>query len=238
MRRMNEPIPIPKPLGNRRGSALILVLLLSLILSATAIVALRDVARSVQNSAVFRTRVQAQQTSNAVVQVYTARTGNKADAVITAIEESMYGKEGTGATDPTGVFGGGHDTTSSLSFEERRRAQAVMGGHVEFTNTELAALLGTPPAGETGMFTDSAGSARSFESRRQSQWRVIVRDLMEGPKAEGYSQEYCFKKAVVGAEALIGQPDDDWTGPNNVALTRHTQDALIGPSMKCGYHGN
>ena len=222
-----------------RGSALILVVLLTLILSATAIVALRDVARTVHHSAVYRTRTQAQLTSSAAAQLYARRAGDNAHSMVDAMQKSVYGKEGS---DENVLGGAGSVDTTSVSFTQRRKILEVTGGHIEVQAEDLGGQLlphqasgydGTAAHPESGLFRSSS-SERTFESRYPAQWRVIVRDLLDGFPAVGYSSHYCFKKATVAAEARVGEPDPDWSVSNNVAVSRTGVETLLGP-VECGY---
>jgi hypothetical protein len=212
-----------------RGSALVLVILLTLILSAFAIVALRNVSRSVQQTALFRTRAQAQSTSSSALDVFSLRAGDRAANIVTAIKSQAV-SEGGGQT---GVYGGSANAAERL-------AVATAGGHLRVNDDFLAQLL--PQADDptsagleqTGLFTDAAASRRTFETTRSSRFEVIVRDLVDGIPAPGYSGRYCFKKALIASDARVGERDDDWTEANNVAYARHGKEVLLGP-IECGF---
>jgi hypothetical protein len=238
------------PMTRPRGSALILVVLLTLILAATSIVALRDVARSTRGSAVYRTRAQAQLTSDGASRTYADWLGRYAGTLIKGIKKGERGEENDGSDDWTDVFGGRHDGAIDLdgdgtaSFEERKRSLAVRGPVLVFTDDELGEDCPAPctqllvnsgvVAGddETGLFRTDDGET-TFETRRNSQFRVVTRDLVDGPPAPWYGEGTCYKKALVAADAQVGLVDPDWSKSNNVASSRHGIEAFVGPVDDC-----
>lgn len=233
---------------SERGSALILVVLLTLILSATAIVALRNVARTAQGSSVYRTAAQSDGTSDSADRLFLEYAGGRAGLLVHAMQEAAYGEESLGGNDTGGVYGGGEETGYDLdgggtSLGERRRQLAIRGVDLEFEPRDLAddcsgactALLPNwVDGGESGLFAFN-GTSESFETRRKADWRVRIRDLSDGFPAPGYSDEYCFKTALVASEARVGEPDPTWTRANNVATSRHAISAALGP-VECGYN--
>lgn len=230
---------IAHPWQNERGSTLILVVLLTLILSASAIVVLRDVARTTQSSAVYRTRGQAQLTSSAANRMFGDWVGNKAGTLLDAMKNANYGSGGGDAN----IWGAGAGGPGSFTDQQRREALAILGGQLDFNYADLSQPCGagcTPlitdygDPDETGLFQVAAGD-ETFESRRTARWRVRMRDLADGFPAVGYSGEFCFKKAVIAAESLVGRVDPLWNRANNVAQARHATDAMIGP-VECGYN--
>jgi hypothetical protein len=238
------------PMTSPRGSALILVVLLTLILAATSIVALRDVARSTRGSAVYRTRAQAQLTSDAASRTYADWLGRYAGTIMKGLKNSERGEETDGNGDSwVNVFGGRadggidiDDSGGDPTFDERKRSLAVRGPVVVFTDDQLGECASCTPllvnsgasAGddETGLFrTDDTET--TFESRRTSEFRVVTRDIVDGPPAPWYGDGTCFKKALIAADARVGQVDPDWSKANNVAAARHGIEAFIGPVEGC-----
>lgn len=226
-------------LGQGRGSALILTVLLTLILSAMAIVAMRDVARSVHQSGVFRTRLQADLMSESALQVYAKRSGDKANSVLSALRKGTAGMSDDGTT---GIYGQDMRNVGSgaATLKDQRIAQATEGGHVEISSTTKGVredfMTGTTGS-ESGLFLkpgDTTGAIHSFETQRDSEWRVIIRDPTDGIPAPGFSNRYCFKKVLIASDATVGVNDGDWNTVNNIANRRHAFDALLGP-VECGY---
>lgn len=233
-----------------RGSALILVVLLTLILAAMSIIAMRDVARTTSATSIFRTRMQAQATSDAAVQVVTDYLGNNAWSLVGGAKATLEGNEGG----EVGRFGGADDTgidldgDSNLTIGERRRTAVVRGAILEYDQTDLTedcpdgdadgnpdcpALINEEGPTESGLFRNDT-SQSTFETRRTAAWRVVARDFVDGFPAIGYGGDYCFKKALVASEARIGVVDQTWKGSNNVGNSRHGMDAMLGP-FECGY---
>lgn len=217
---------------NEKGSTLILVVLLGLILSAMAIVALRDVAKTTQASAVYRTRTQAQATSDSAARVFSDWLGQNAAVAIDGANKKL------------------EQERSLVTDQATMERLATMGASIEMDAEDMAALdcgggaTGCIPpvtapdasaAGETGLFQVS-NTDRTFESRRQSSWRVRVRDFVDGYPAPLWGPQFCFTKAVIAAEATIGEYDPDWTQANNMSNSRHAVDGMIGP-RECGYGG-
>ncbi len=215
---------------SNQGSALVLVILLTLILSAFAIVALRNVSRSVQQTAVFRTRTQAQATSSSAVNLFAHRAGDKAASIVKAIKSQSLTEEAGGTQ---GVFGGSADMAERL-------ATATQGGYLRVDDDFLqnfipqSQIVTTAGKEQTGLFTNAANSNRTFEFNRSARFDVMVRDLVDGIPAPGYSGRYCFKKAFIATDARVGERDDDWSGANNVAYARHGKEVLLGP-IECGF---
>lgn len=209
---------------NERGSALILVVLLGLVMSAMAIIALRNITYTTQAAAVYRTRTQAQMTSDSVVRMYSGWLGQNAATTLAAANARLE-----------------HELRTAADETERSQA-ATRGARLERGADEVAEMPFSPladvnPSGkETGLFLNADGQ-QTFESRHTLDWRVQVRDLIDGYPAIYYGDQFCFSKATIAAEATVGEVgvDDDWKGPNNIAVTRHVIDGMVGP-RDCGYN--
>lgn len=214
-------------LKNQRGSALVLVTLLTLILAALAIVALRNVARTTQQAGVFATRHQAQMSSGAAAAVVSRRIGDKAGNVYERMNAKLLGEAGS----DTGVLGGellGADTDTVMG---ARLDTVRRGAYTVFVGDDFSALL--PVSGGMPRLMGTS-TEPSFEDQRQSDFRAIVRDPIEAQPAEGFSENWCFKKVLIATESTIGDMDDNWESSNRFARARKGVDALIGP-IECGY---
>lgn len=232
------------PMNNRRGSALILVVLLTLVLAAMSIVALRDIARTTSATAVFRTRTQAQMASGAVVQIFGNYAGNYAPAMFQAGEATLYGDE-SGTLD---TFGGNIDEgidlngNSTIELSEKRSTLAARGPVLVFDHRVLTSdcdgecpqMIPNPGGSETGLFRNNTTDT-TFESQRTTEWRVVARDFTDGYPAVGYGEGFCFKKATIASEARVGEVDQSWKRSNNVGFARHGMDGMLGP-VSCGYN--
>lgn len=230
-------------LTSQRGSALILVVLLTLVLAAMSIVALRDIARTTSQTAVYRTRTQAQMTSNAAARIFTNYAGANAGPMFEAANATLYGENG----DVLGIFGENEegldaDDDGTVTRTERRATTAVVGPVLTFDHRVLTSdcdglcpqMIPHPGGDETGLFR-SANSHITFETRRTTEWGIVARDFTDGYPAVGYGEGFCFKKALVASQSRVGVPDPEWTRANNVGHSRHGVDAVLGP-VRCGYN--
>lgn len=213
---------------SQRGSALVVVILVTLLLSALSIVAMRNVARSAQQASVFHTRNQSQNSSSAAVNLYAARAGDNAAQIVKGIKEKGFGQAG-----------GTSNVFSGTANEADRLATATAGGYLKRSDDDLVGLLPESTSltstsrEQTGLFTNSALNNRSFEDGRSGRFEVIVRDLVDGIPAVGFGEQFCFKKAFIASESRVGISTDDFGGINNVAYSRHGKEVLMGP-IDCG----
>ena len=149
-------------LRQRRGSALILVVLLTLMLAAVSIVALRDIARTTSATATYRTRTQAQLTSDAATRVFANYAGTNATPLMEVAHHSLFGED----DELVGMFAGENhegldmDGDNAISREERRITATIQGPILTFTHSVLASNCGGlctpmiphPGTTETGLF--------------------------------------------------------------------------------------
>jgi len=217
------------PLQNERGSALVLVTLLTLILAAIAIVALRNTARGVQQTATFQTRIQAGESTASVARVASKRIGDQAPKYWRRMTSKLTGEDADNDMGRLGASGGG--TAGNLA---DRQDAVLLGPYDELTTADFQSMFkGYVGAGgtETGLYSD--GTTVSFEAQKESTIRFVIRDPIESTAASGFGmgQAFCFKKVSMYAESLVsaGTPDEDWTGPNNIAQVRGGLEGLIGP---------
>ena len=249
-------------LQNETGSSLILVTLVSLVLAAVAIVALRNISRTVQQAAVYQTRQQSMLTSSGAASMFSKRVGDKASLVYNRMTQRIYQEETT--DNDRGVLAGGRGMSD--------RMKQVRGGqYAVFDKGDFADFL---PAGtETGLFTgklaDGSQRVESFEGQegRTTTFRTIVRDPLDAQAATGFDNSYCFKKVVIATESTVGAVecddnadcvaalgstdftcrggdglggakegfcDDGWKRINTIAQSRSGMEGLIGP-VECGY---
>lgn len=211
------------PMKNQRGSALVLVTLLTLVLAAIALIALRNTARGVQQTATFQTRTQAGEASASTARIASKRVGDQAPKFWQRMSASLYGKN---ADDDLGMLGA--QGTSAGTLNDRKDA-VLLGGYVTLTDADFQEMFSGYAGTETGLFSD--GTVPSFESKKESTIRFVIRDPMESNAAAGFGldQAFCFKKVSMYSEATVGTADDDWKGPNNIAQVRGSIEGLIGP---------
>jgi hypothetical protein len=214
-------MPTPRELvESRQGSALILTMLILLVLTAVGMVALRDVARTVQQSGVYRVRTQSETFTEAVSEFISKRAGDNAEGYWKKMESDFDGQMG-------GLSG-----TDRLA---RNDMGAMMQLSQDTADTGPLGVLGASTE-ETGLFYEDSVGKASFEqapNEGTQNFRVILRDPMDGIPVPGYSDKYCFKKVTIATESTVGQADPEWTRANMVATSQSGAEVLIGP-MDCG----
>ncbi len=210
-------------LARRRGSALVLTMLILLVLSGLGMVAMRDISRSLHQSGAYRVRTQADHFSEAAAEYATADASTDAASFWSMMESSNE-----------------NNVSSHASSTASQKAQEELGGYVLLTQQsggsgstdQFEALTST--ADESGLLNDS-GHASFEASEPSTQFAVIFRDPMDGPPAPGYGDKYCFKKVTIASRALVGQPNRTWKGAGMMAEKRNGIETLIGP-IECGAH--
>lgn len=211
-------------LQNERGSALVLVTLLTLILAAIAIVALRNTARGVQQTATFQTRIQSGESTASVARVASKRIGDQAPKYWRRMTAKLTGEDADNDLGRIGAAGSGG------TMQDRQDA-ILIGPHDELSAADFKSMFKGYGGTETGLFSD--GTTVSFEAQKQTNIRFVIRDPIESNAASGFGmgQAFCFKKVSMYAESMVsaGVPDDDWTGPSNTAQVRGGLEGLIGP---------
>lgn len=218
---MNERTPQTEtsPLGER-GSALILVLLLMLALSAIGMVALRDVARSIDQSGLYRVRTTSSMFADATTQFWISRSAGNAGEVW----QSMY--QGDGCRQEMA------GKNASMTDREWAKLRSEIGGCALYKSDEDAfGDILDRGSGESGLFIDDQGNNRSFESQKQnSEFRVVARYPYEGNPPAGFSEDdYCFKMVTVGGEGQLGTFPQNWTETRQVGRGRAVFKGKIGP---------
>lgn len=207
-------------LGAEGGSALILVMLILLVLTAVGMVALRDVARTVQQSGVYRVRAQSETFTGSVSEFVSERAGTYA--------KDYWNEMQKGLENDMGVATG-------TERDARNDMGAMMTLSQDTGSTGEMGMLGNSTA-ETGLFYEDSVSKASFEQAPNEDthdFSVILRDPMDGIPVPGYSSQFCFKKITIATDATVGQADDEWKKANMVASTQSGSEVLIGP-LDCG----
>lgn len=201
---------------DEQGSALILTMLILLVLTAVGMVALRDVARTVQQSGVYRVRTQSKTFTEAASEFVAQRAGDNAAGYWNKMETSFK---------------------TDMGSASNRGARNDMGAMVTLNQNKGTGDFGflTNTNGETGLFHED-GKGASFEQASNEdahRFKTILRDPMDGIPVPGYSGQFCFKKVTIGTESTVGQSDPDWNKSNMTANSQAGSEVLIGP-IDCG----
>lgn len=209
--------------SQKRGSVLVLVTLLTLVLASFAIVALRSVSRTVQASASYTTRQQSHETSSSANRMASRYVGERYAGVWREMQVPMSNKVGT----DSGVLGGTTDLNT-------RKKIILRGPHLYLTADRFEDFLGLSVTDtKTGLFADA--TTESFEQRKKATYNVIVRDPYDFPPPPGESAvgNTCSKKLGIFSEATVGEADTDWKAANNVGRMRIGLEGIIA-NVDCG----
>lgn len=218
-------------LARKKGSALILTMLILLVLTALGMVALRDVARTVQQAGSFRVRAQAETFAGAVSEFMTKRAGDNANGYWKKMQSDFDG-------DMWGQSqgGGGVQQVSQIERDARNDMGAMMVVTQDDSGTGDLDVLDESTE-ETGLFYDQDQQSKaSFEQgygEDTHEFEVVFRDPLDGIPVPGYSSQFCFKKVYVATQTNVGRADPDWDNASMVATRQAGSEILIGP-VDCG----
>jgi len=202
------------------GSALILVLLLMLALSAIGMVALEDVAASIDQSGVYRVRTTAEMFGDGAANFWMRRSAGNANSVWRSMRQGDGCRSRIAGATP-------------LTDREWRQLRSELGGCAIYDGSEDRSFgqILDPGSDETGLFTDDPGQHPSFESQKEeSTFEVIARYPFEANAPSGFSEDdFCFKMVTVAAEGQLGAFPDDWDQLARVGRGRAVFKGKIGP---------
>lgn len=197
-----------------RGSALILVLLLMLALSAIGMVALQNVTQSIERSGMYRVRTSGTGFSDGAASFWMRHSAGKAGDVV-----RQMGR-GNGCLKRLDVSIQEWDADLG---EKMNGCAWYTGGSDSFGD------ILADSTEETGLFTD--GSNDSFEVRTEStSFDVVVRDPFPAKRPAGFSDDdFCFKNVTVVSEGTIGELAGTWDEPQQIGRGRTGFLGKLGP---------
>lgn len=204
-----------------QGSALVLVLLLMLALSAIGMLALQNITSSIEQSGVYRVRTTSGAFGDGAANFWARRSaGNAGD-----VWRSM--RQGDGCRD---AMAG----NTSMTQREWRELRSEIGGCARYDGSKnsFGQMLQTNADHESGLFTDdSKANHLSFESKKKnSTFEVIAQYPYEANPPSGFSEDdYCFKMVTVAAEGQLGELSDTWDQLEQVGRGRAVFKGKIGP---------
>jgi len=207
-----------KKLNQERGSVLVLVTLLTLILASFSIVALRSVSRTVQSSATYTTRHLSGETSYSANRVTSRFVGERYPGVWREMQAPLLGESGADKS----VLAG------SSNMDDRMNV-LMRGPYMTLNEGQMSTFL----AGGTALFGDSATT--SFEDRLTVGYRSVIRDPYDFPPPPGESAtgNTCSKKLGIFTEATVGDLDVNWNAANNFGRSRVGIEGVIA-NVDCG----
>lgn len=214
-------------LARERGSALILTILILLVLTGLGMVALKNVANSVQQSGAYRVRAQADTFSEAAVDYASVYAANSADKLY---EDMQLGQVGA-FNDPDN-----DEETDATATSDQRIAMERVGPHLVLHQKPGEKIqfgdLDTQSDTVTGLV--SGGSVKSFEAMEDNvQFSVVFRNPIDGPAIPGFDSECRYKKVTIASRGRVGKPDNKWEGAGMFGEKRHGIEVFIGP-INCG----
>jgi hypothetical protein len=229
-----------KTQSNTRGSALILAILLSLVLSSLGIVSMHGVARSMRQSTAFAARQQARELSQGALLFRSIRCGENGSSCLNSVSE-MGKSELTSA-----AFGNDRDAIANRGAMQILRqdsgAAIAAGLGQEDFSADLIPSGSNATLGESGLLTNdtpcpSGGNVcPSFEreykdgnNQAQTMFRVVIRDIeLIGPSEGCEIGACCAKRFLISSEALIGDPAiSDYYRENRTGFAQHAMTAVI-----------
>lgn len=217
---------------HNQGAALLMVLLLTLVLTAVGIVAIESTVRSMQGAGNYRLRRQANIAAQSAVGYVSNRVGQKASVYW---QEISHRADRDSQGNPNRYESGGFMTIDPKTYQNPDAFDQILPG-------------------ETGLFS-SHGAPHSHEVQYAlADYRVVIRDPIDGPPAVGNSQ-FCFKKVLFASQVtyvaqgkscatntdcepngVCNKPASDvdgicitWGDPTNAAWAGSGVEALIGP---------
>ncbi len=218
--------------NNERGAALIAALMLTLVLSALGFVAVKTTTRSMSQTSNYKIRSQAGVASESALLFTTDRVGQKPSQYWDFMRARAERQQGV---------------TNSARDDIARGAYMVVT-RAQYTGTNNA-LMTPDGSNETGLFTTSNpthGSMESANSAQHTEFRVILRDPIEGPPMEGMQQNsgagggtLCHKKIALISEyryntstrSGLSNTNNTWARASAAGLGRHYQETIIGPVL-------
>ncbi|MFB6351591.1 MAG: hypothetical protein ABEN55_15765 [Bradymonadaceae bacterium] len=203
---------------SRRGSALIIVLLVLLALSALGMVALQSVGDTLDRTGTYRVRSNADVFSASAARFFVGDLKRYAGKLSKASRQKISGASGNQRR-RFGQMGG---------YIRLKQQSSVGSGSATRDFEQLSSGVGD---NESGLFT--GGSNESFEQKNaQSSFEIVVRNPSSPMERPGYSGNYCFRKVTVAAQGRLGKLDSSWNAPAQVGQARTSVEGFV-PVSQC-----
>ena len=224
---------MPRPSHiSERGAALVAVLLLTMVLSTLGLIAMRNTVHSMQMSGSYRIRQQADLTSDSALTFVSARAGDKPAAYLGRMRATAEAAGQSEAAYERGAF----DIFGSEAYKGTDRTQ---GQIFDTSNPETGLFLDPAINGLSSHESDGAFGTVSY--------RVVMRDMVEGPPPVGSSSnKFCSKKIFFASEAryearqlqVAGEGQNEnfasWQRPSRSGQSLTGLEGWVGP-VACGY---
>lgn len=223
-----------------RGAALVTAMLVTLVLSGLALIVLHSVNDNAWKTASFRSRQQASQVSDSVVNLAVYRVGEAGNTYVEAINNTL--KEEMAGNSLDSSSGGAINKEALL----RRGGYRIFSRLPDLTTRELSishlltgkARVSSDPE-PLGIFDDDQ-TFGSFALEAENNplvvdYRFIIRDMLDGPRAPGYDGAYCFKKLTIASSGQVAPKanGEEWSNRTFRATNRNIAETMVGP-VPCG----
>ncbi len=209
------------------GSALVLVLLVLLALSALGMVALQDVTRSLDHSGQFRARTNASALAEGASNFMGRKLGNNAKRYLGAMSHLQD-------LDRRGVAARGGGERGDLTGRGKMQRFVQSAEDSSARDFEQLNAQASGDLSETGLYYD--GNNPSFESHEgQTRFEIIIRDPLSGFPLPGFDNDrYCFTRVTVAARGEVGNRTGAWNQTGQTGVGTGIFEAMVGPSEECG----
>lgn len=208
-----------------RGAALVVAILVMLVLSALGLVAMKSANESNWLAATHRIGAQASSFSDSVTQYAILRSGLRAASLHALLRrrantdlhaELDVGAEG--AADPGAVL--------------RRGGYQLFTPEADATGGAVSLY---DELGQGRLLTGSSIKGVEDDEMLKPSFQYVVRDPIQGPRAPGYGDQFCFTRVTIAAEATFAHGDGEHRRSRRRlrSMRRHAADAFIGP-VECG----
>lgn len=206
----------PDKRWDRRGSALIVVLLVLLALTALGMVAMRTVGNSIDRSGTYRLRTAASAMSDGAARFFINAAPKYAGTLNQVNRHSLRG--------------------SGLKSDQRQR-RASRGGIVRLEQPRTGSRAFELPDknSETGLLTRDKNNTdyRSIEGMNpDSSFEIVVRNPSHAISKPGFSDDFCFRKVTVASRAKLGNFSNSWDGISRVGQGRTVAEGFV-PVTNC-----
>lgn len=221
--------------SSERGSALIVVLTLILALTALGVIGLRHTTFELRNARNLRLAKQAEYVSEGAMTRVVHQVGTNGQAyweyinrLSRARDVATLGQGGAAQNSPTYAFKTEDVAPNGMMF---------MAPTANITSCQQAAV----PADCQGLEVEGG----YFQEARPADWlprfTVTMRDPLDGPKAPGFSDSFCFKRFTFESRGEVGKLPGAadvlrYNQPSQGAVAEHWAQALVGPLDCQGYY--
>lgn len=207
---------------HERGAALVVALLVMLVLSALGLVAMKSANESNWMAGTHRIGAQANTFSDSVTQYALLRSGLRA----ASLHELLRRRANS-------------ELRKKQGDDVAQRAALRRGGYQFFVPDQ------TPSKGEVSLYeelgegkllTSSTLKGVETDPMLNPKFQFVVRDPIQGPRAPGYGDQFCFTRVTIASEATFARGEDESQRKSRRRLrsmSRHAADAFIGP-IECG----